>query len=147
MRTVVLIVVLVLLALFALLNTNALMFPHTLSLGFVTYSRVPMGLILLILGTLLTLVFYFWAGLSGLRAQADSARLLRDMEGLRVSLDSKEGSRFAQLQTHIDERLNALPSSAGSSDLGGVNARIDALQRDVNLQLAQLDDYLKGKLG
>lgn len=147
MRTVVLIVVLVLLALFALLNTNALMFPHTLSLGFVTYRGVPMGLILLILGTLLALVFYFWAGLSGLRAQADSARLLRDMEGLRVSLDSKEGSRFAQLQTHIDERLNALPSSAPSADLSGLNARIDALQRDVNLQLAQLDDYLKSKLG
>ncbi|MFC3832038.1 MULTISPECIES: LapA family protein [Deinococcus] len=147
MRTVVLIVVLVVLALFALLNTNSLMFPHTISLGFVTYRNLPMGLILLILGTLLTLVFYFWAGISGLRAQADSARLLRDMEQLRVSLDSKEGSRFAQLQTHIDERLNALPAASGTGDLGAVNARIDALQRDVNLQLAQLDDYLKRKLG
>ncbi|THF86201.1 LapA family protein [Deinococcus sp. KSM4-11] len=147
MRTVVLIVVLVLLALFALLNTNSLMFPHTISLGFVTYTKVPMGLLLLILGTLLTLVFYFWAGISGLRAQADSARLLRDMEQLRVSLDSKEGSRFALLQTHIDERLNALPAASGTSELSAVNARIDALQRDVNLQLAQLDDYLKGKLG
>ncbi|WP_412026422.1 LapA family protein [Deinococcus yunweiensis] len=147
MRTVVLIVVLVLLALFALLNTNSLMFPHTISLGFVTYRGLPMGLILLILGTLLTLVFYFWAGISGLRAQADSARLLRDMEQLRVSLDSKEGSRFAQLQTHIDERLNALPAASGTSELGAVNARIDALQRDMNLQLAQLDDYLKRKLG
>ncbi len=147
MRTVVLIVVLVVLALFALLNTNSLMFPHTISLGFVTYRNLPMGLILLILGTLLTLVFYFWAGISGLRAQADSARLLRDMEQLRVSLDSKEGSRFAQLQTHIDERLNALPAASATGDLGAVNARIDALQRDVNLQLAQLDDYLKRKLG
>lgn len=145
MRTAVLIVLLVIMAIFALLNTNSLMFPHTVSLGFVTYRGLPLGLILLITATLMTLLFYFWAGIAGLRAQADSAKLLRDLEGLRASLDSQEGSRFAQLQTHLDQRLSALPSSA--PDLGAVNARIDALQRDVNLQLAQLDDYLKRKLG
>ncbi|MFC4427871.1 LapA family protein [Deinococcus navajonensis] len=146
MRTAVLIVIVVLLGLFAVLNTNALMFPHTLSLGFVTYRGVPMGLILLILATLLTLLFYFWAGIASLRAQADSAKLLREMETLRSSLDSAEGSRFAQLQNHLDSRLSALPSSQGD-ELAAVNARIDALQRDVSLQLAQLDDYLKRRLG
>ncbi len=147
MRTVVLIVVLVLLGLFAVLNTNALMFPHTLSLGFVTYTGVPMGLILLIVATLLTLVFYFWAGITGLRAQADSAKLLRDMEALRTSLDQQEGSRFAQLQTHLDERFRVLGQGSGGADVAALNARVDALQRDLNVQLAQMDDYLKAKLG
>lgn len=147
MRTVVLIVVLVLLGLFAVLNTNALMYPHTLSLGFVTYTGVPMGLILLILATALSLVFYFWAGITGLRAQADSAKLLRDMEGLRVSLDQQEGSRFALLQTHIDERFRTLGQGAAQPELEALRERVDALQRDMNLQLAQLDDYLKSKLG
>ncbi|WP_221091270.1 LapA family protein [Deinococcus aquaedulcis] len=149
MRTAVLIALLVLLGLFAVLNTNALMYPHTLSLGFVTYRGVPMGLVLLILATLLMLLFYFWAGLTGLRAQADSARLLRDMEALRVSLDSQEGSRFAQLQEHLDRRLQALEAGSGTGQKGEVaalSARVDALSRDVNLQLAQLDDYLKAKL-
>ncbi|WP_189073422.1 LapA family protein [Deinococcus sedimenti] len=147
MRTVVLIVVLVLLGLFAVLNTNALMFPHTLGLGFVTYTGVPMGLILLIVAALLALLFYFWAGITGLRAQADSAKLLRDMEALRVSLDQQEGSRFAQLQTHLDERLKVLGQGSGSGEVAALSARVDALQRDLNVQLAQMDDYLKSKLG
>ncbi|MFB9992936.1 LapA family protein [Deinococcus oregonensis] len=159
MRTIVLIVIVVVLMLFGILNINALTFPHTLSLGFVTYTGVPLGLILLLLGLALALVFYFWAGVSGLRAQANSAKLLRDMEALRVSLDSQEGSRFAQLQTHLDQRFGSLetqvqaPKALGlgkelnASDLAATNARIDALQRDLNLQLAQLDDYLKRKLG
>lgn len=147
MRTVVLMVILALLAVFAWLNRYALMFPHTLDLGFVTYRQVPLGLILLLTGVLVSLLFYFWSGLRGLRAQADSARLLRDMEQLRVSLDSQEGSRFAQLQTHIDQRLNALPAAGGGGDVRAVQASVEALQRDLNLQLAQLDDYLKRKLG
>lgn len=150
MRTAVLIFILVLAVLFALLNRHALMFGHTLNLGFASYPNVPLGLILLLTALVLALIFYFWAGVAGLRAQADSARLLRDMEALRVSLDSQESSRFAQLQTYIDERFNALRSSTttpASTELEALSARLDALQRDLNVQLAQIDDYLKRRLG
>ncbi|EYB68646.1 hypothetical protein DEIPH_ctg018orf0036 [Deinococcus phoenicis] len=150
MRTVVLIVIVVLAVLFAVLNRHALMFGHTLNLGFVTYTGVPLGLILLLTALALALIFYFWAGVAGLRAQADSARLLRDMEALRVNLDSQESSRFAQLQMYLDERFHTLGNGAAtpsSADLATVNARLDALQRDVNVQLAQIDDYLKRRLG
>ena len=146
MRTAVLIVILAILAVFAWLNRFALMFPHTLDLGFIMYKGVPLGLILLLTGIAVSLLFYFWAGVRGLRAQADSAKLLRDMEALRASLDSAEGSRFQQLQAHIDNRINALGSGT-SPDVTALNARMDALQRDVTLQLDQLDDYLKRKLG
>jgi len=150
MRTVVLIVILVLAGLFAFLNRHALMFPHTLSLGFVTYRELPLGLILLLTALVLALVFYFWAGVASLRAQADSARLLRDMEALRTSLDHQEGSRFAQLQTHLDERFQVLGSGApaqSGEEIVALHSRIDALQRDMNVQLAQIDDYLKRRLG
>ncbi|GAA5533507.1 LapA family protein [Deinococcus aluminii] len=150
MRTIVLIIIVVLAVLFAILNRHALMFGHTLNLGFATYQNVPLGLILLLTALVLALVFYFWAGVAGLRAQADSARLLRDMEALRVNLDSQESSRFAQLQSYIDQRFNALGSgaaTAGHAELDTLNARIDALQRDMNVQLAQIDDYLKRRLG
>ena len=82
-----------------------------------------------------------------LRAQADSAKLLRDMEALRTSLDQQEGSRFAQLQTHLDERFRVLGQGSGGADVAALSARVDALQRDLNVQLAQMDDYLKTKLG
>ncbi|GAA5436374.1 LapA family protein [Deinococcus aquaticus] len=149
MRTTVLIIMLALLAIFAMLNTNSLMFPHTLSLGFVTYRQVPIGLILLIVAAVCTLLFYFWAGITGLRAQADSAKLLRDMEALRVSLDQQEGNRFALLQSHMDERFGVLEGARGGAgaDVSALASRVDALQKDMNLQLAQMDDYLKSKLG
>ncbi|WP_102125257.1 hypothetical protein [Deinococcus planocerae] len=153
MRTIVLVVIVVLAAIFAILNRNALLFPHTLSLGFVTYREVPLGLILLLTGLVLALIFYFWAGVSRLRAQADSARLLRDMEALRNSLDSQEGSRFAQLQGYLDQRFQALgsgsPATQGEAvaqELAATNARLDALERNLNVQLAQIDDYLKRRL-
>lgn len=152
MRTVVLLLIVVLAAIFAVLNRHALMFGHTLNLGFVTYRGVPLGLILLLFGLLLAGLFFLWANVERLRGQADSARLLRDMEALRANIDAQEGSRFAQLQAYIDERFETLGQSVSrpalpSSELAEVSARLDALQRDLNLQLAQMDDYLKRRLG
>lgn len=147
MRTIVLIAGLVLLLIFAVLNFGSLMALQPMNLGFVQYVTAPIGLIMLLTAIFSALLFYFWAGISNLRAQADTAKLLRDMEGLRVSLDSQEGSRFAELRSHLDTRMNALGTGETGSELRAVNARIDGLQQDMNLQLAQLDDYLKTKLG
>lgn len=154
-RFVVLILFLIVLGVLAALNTNFLMYPHTLYLGFATYRELPLGLLLLTLLLVPMLVFYFWAGITRLRAEADTAKLLRDMEGLRASLDQREGSRFAQLQSHLDQRLGALESRAlGSSqddpsraEIAALRQRVEVLQDDLSLQLAQMDDYLKRRLG
>lgn len=157
-RFVVLVLFLIVLGVLAALNTDFLTYPHTLYLGFATYRELPLGLLLLTLLLIPTLVFYFWAGITRLRAEADTAKLLRDMEGLRASLDQREGSRFAQLQTHLDERLGALESralesraggqeDAGRAELAALRQRVEALQDDLSLQLAQMDDYLKRRLG
>lgn len=151
---VVLIIFLVLLGILAAMNTNFLTFPHTLHLGFATYQNLPLGLLLLTLMLIPMLVFYFWASVTKLRAEADTAKLLRDMEALRTSLDSQEGSRFQQLQAHLDRQFTAmqaqetgraLPSSA--SEVASLAAKLDAMKRDLDLQLDQMDDYLKRKLG
>lgn len=159
LRLGVLLLFLVLLGVLAALNTDFLTYPHTLYLGFATYRNMPMGLLLLVLMLIPVLVFYFWAGLTRLRAEADSAKLLRDMEQLRASLDAQEGSRFAQLQSHLDQRLSALEKSAlesralpagngnAQAELTALRQRVDALQDDLGLQLAQMDDYLKRRLG
>lgn len=147
MRTIVLIAGLVLLLIFAVLNFGSLMALQPMNLGFVRYVTAPIGLIMLLTAVFAALLFYFWAGLSTLRAQADTAKLLRDMETLRVNLDSQEGSRFAELRGHLDARLNALGTAETGPELRAVHTRIDELQRDLNLQLAQLDDYLKTRLG
>lgn len=147
MRTIVLIAGLVLLLIFAVLNFSSLMALTPMNLGFVQYVTAPIGLIMLLTAIFAALLFYFWAGISNLRAQADSAKLLRDMENLRVSLDSQEGTRFAELRSHMDTRLNALGTGETGAELRAMHARIDEMQRDINLQLAELDDYLKDRLG
>lgn len=154
-RFVVLVLFLIVLGVLAALNTDFLTYPHTLYLGFATYRELPLGLLLLTLLLIPILVFYFWAGITRLRAEADTAKLLRDMEGLRASLDEREGGRFAQLQSHLDQRLGALESRAlgsGSADsdraeLAALRQRVEVLQDDLSLQLAQMDDYLKRRLG
>ncbi len=163
MRLIVLLVFLVLIGLLAALNHTFLTYPHTLDLGFTRYEGVPMGLMLLTLMLIPLLVFYFWAGVTKLRAEADSAKLLRDMDALRTSLDSQEASRFAQLQANLDQRFaelhsvqqsvqsagqtRALPGGGTSAEVVALANKIDSLQRDLNLQLDQMDDYLKRKLG
>lgn len=153
MRLIVMIIFLVLLGILAAMNTNFLTYPHTLHLGFATYENMPMGLLLLAIMLIPMLVFYFWASISKLRAEADSAKLLRDMEALRTSLDSQESSRFQQLQAHLDRQFTeinnrALPGSSGSAaEVASLAAKLDAMKRDLDLQLDQMDDYLKRKLG
>lgn len=152
MRMIVMIIFLVLLGLLAILNRHFLTYPHTLNLGFAEYKDMPVGLMLLAASLIPMLVFYFWASVTKLRAQADTAKLLRDMESLRTSLDSQEGSRFQQLQAHLDRQFaelqtQALPSSGSASEVASLAAKMDAMKRDLDLQLDQMDDYLKRKLG
>lgn len=144
-HTVLLIVVLALLLVFGFLNYNALLFGHTLSLGFATYLGVPLGMILLILAAVLALLFYLLASYGNLRAQADSARMLREMQTLRQNLDTAEGSRFAQLQAYLEERFGELRTVGESSTAFG--ERVDRVRNEIAADIGQLEDYLRRRLG
>ena len=131
-------------------NRNTLTAAHTLTLpGLGTFERVPVGMYLLI-GWLVTAVLYTLINsVSRLRNQADSAKLLRDMESLRVNLDKAEGSRFAELQTYLERRLGELQTqiSAQASESTGQAARMSTLRNEIAADLGQMDNYLKRKLG
>ncbi|ADV66413.1 LapA family protein [Deinococcus maricopensis] len=144
-NTLLLIVVLVLLAVLAVLNLDSLLFGHTLRLGFATYERVPLGMILLITAGVLALLFSLLTSVSHLRAEADQARTLREMQTLRQSLDSAEASRFTQLQAYLEGRLNDL--QARTADMEGVNARVDRVRDELSADIGELEDYLRRKLG
>ena len=144
-HTVLLVLVLVLLVAFGILNYNALLFGHTLSLGFASYTGVPLGMILLVLGAILALLFYLLTSYANLRAQADSAKLLREMQILRQSLDSQEGSRFAQLQGYLEQRFGEL--KAQQTEGGNYGARVERVRDEIAADIGQLEDYLRRRLG
>ncbi|WP_425146529.1 LapA family protein [Deinococcus sp.] len=131
-------------------NRNTLSAPHTLSLpGLGTFESVPVGMYLLIGWLLTALIFTLINSVSRLRNQADSARLLRDMEGLRANLDKAESSRFAELQSYLERRLGELQSqvTVQASEASTQAARVDRLRNELAADLGQLDEYLKRKLG
>lgn len=151
MRLIVLIVVLVLHGLFAVLNSTALMYPQDINLGFAQYTG-PLGLLLLGTSALLCLLGYLWLTLSTLRREAGTARLLRDIDSLRQSLDTQEASRFAQLQAVLENRFKALDSQLAQREAAPAPIPAVSLQKssqDIILrqELAELSKYLHRKLG
>lgn len=131
-------------------NRNTLTAPHTLSIpGLGVSQSVPIGTYLLV-GWLLTAVLFALVNtFSRLRREADSARILRDMESLRSNLDKAEGSRFAELQAYLERRLGEIQSqvAAQGSGAAGGTARLDTLRNELAADIGQLDHYLKRKLG
>lgn len=149
MRLIVLIVVLALHGLFAVFNSTALMYPQDINLVFAQYTG-PLGLLLLGTSALLWLISYLWLSLSTLRREAESARLLRDLDSVRQSLDSQEASRFAQLQAIMDSHFSVLEERLDAPALPAVSLskqensnQESALAREV----AELSAYLHRKLG
>ena len=146
LNVVVLVIVLALLAVFAGFNLNGLLFPHTVYFGAAS-SSLPLGLILLVFAAVVALLFYMLAAYADLRARADSARTLREMETLRASLDQQEGSRFAQLQGYLQERFAALERDSNADLASQLGARVDRVRDELAADIGQLDEALRRRLG
>jgi uncharacterized membrane protein YciS (DUF1049 family) len=131
-------------------NRNTLTAGHTLNIpGFGVSQNVPVGTYLL-LGWLLTaLLFALVNTFSRLRREADSARILRDMESLRANLDKAEGSRFAELQAYLDRKLGEIQTQVAQQNSSSAlpSTRLDTLRNELAADIGQLDHYLKRKLG
>ena len=131
-------------------NRNTLTAGHTLTLpGLGSFERVPAGLYLLVGWLVTALLYTLINSVSRLRNQADSARMLRDMESLRANLDKAEGSRFAELQAYLERRLGELQSQIAAQEgtLSGQATRLETLRNELAADLGQMDSYLKRKLG
>ena len=101
-RTILLIVVLGFIGVFAIINWPEIVAPTTLSL-IVTDIQAPLGLVMLGLIVLLILLFltfivYLQAGM-----MADRRRMMRDLESQRELANQAEASRFSELRTYLEQ--------------------------------------------
>jgi len=110
LRTVVLLVVLALIALFAALNWTAFVAPTTLSFG-VAQVQAPLGLIMLGLLAILTALFLGYVAYLQTTVILEWRRHAKELQTQRERADQAEASRFTELRAHLDTRLTELENS------------------------------------
>jgi uncharacterized integral membrane protein len=113
LRTVLLLVLLIAIALFAALNWSAFLAPTTLSLG-VTQVQAPLGLILLGLIAVITALFLGYLVFLQTTVLMESRRHAKELQVQRELADQAEASRFTELRAHLDSRLDEMENSLGA---------------------------------
>jgi len=99
--------VLVLLALFAMINWSVLTTPAMLSLGFAEVSAPP-GLILLVALAVLSGLFMVYIAVLQAGVILESRRATKELHQQRELADKAEASRFTELRTQLMARADAL---------------------------------------
>jgi len=114
LRNVALLVVLGAVALFAALNWGVIMTPTTLSLGFAEV-QAPLGLVLLVMLAVVSALFLFYLVYLQTTVLLEHRRHARELETQRQLADQAEASRFTELRTLLEARLDQLENSLAAS--------------------------------
>ncbi|MHB1247197.1 MAG: LapA family protein [Sulfuriferula sp.] len=144
-RTLLLLVVLGLIAVFSALNWSAFMTPTTLSLGFSTV-QAPLGLIMLGVLILLTAFFLVFVVYLQTSVLLDTRRQAREMQANRELTEKAETSRFIELRTFMESEMKRQTEQNAASK-AAVLTRIDQLDRDVLSAIEQSGNSVSAFVG
>ena len=145
LRTVIIVLVLGLLAIFAIFNWSAFLSPTTLTVGFATVEA-PLGLILLGIVGLVTVLFLIYVVFLQSTMLLESRRQARELQNQRELADRAEESRFEQLRSAMEARLTDLENEATESK-AAVLARLDNVERDLRAAVEQSGNTLAAYIG
>jgi len=145
LRSLAIVVVLALLAVFAALNWSAITAPMQLSLLFATV-QAPLGLIMLGFTALLGVLFLVFAVTMQTSLLLDSRRHARELQNQRELADRAEASRFTDLRAYLEKELAALRLvvEAQSEDVG---ARVALAERTLRDEIEQSANSLSAYIG
>lgn len=145
MRTLMFLLVVTAIALFAALNWSAIMAPTTLSLGFVTI-QAPLGLVMLGFVAAITALFLaFVVYLQG-AVLLDARRHTKELQAQRELADKAEASRFSELRAFMEAELSKAGAQSADS-LNKVQARLDKLDRDFGAALERTEAAMAAYIG
>ena len=145
LRTVIIVLVLGLLGIFAIFNWSAFLSPTTLTVGFATVEA-PLGLILLGIVGLITVLFLIYLVFLQSTTLLESRRQARELQNQREIADRAEESRFEQLRSAMESRLRDLENQAKESKTA-LLARLDDLERDLRSAVEQSGNTLAAYIG
>ncbi len=145
LHTVLLLLVLALIALFAMLNWGVFLAPTELSLGYTTV-RLPLGLVMLGLLVFVTILFLaFVVYLQG-SVLLEARRHSRELQAHRALADQAEASRFTELRSFLEAELTK-QSALNDESKTVILARIDRLEHDIRSSMEQSGNTLAAYIG
>jgi DNA anti-recombination protein RmuC len=145
LRTIVLLLVLLGLAVFAMLNWNEFTRPSVLRLGLGTVEA-PLGLIMLGLTALLSIVFLVFVTYLQTSFLIDSRRHARDLQAQRELADQAEASRYHQLHSYIELELQRLAERSEQAQ-NRMSSRLEQMDRELRGVIEQSSNSLAAYIG
>jgi len=145
LRTLLIIVLLGVLGLFAAVNWGAFTTQTTLSLVFTTVEA-PLGLILLGVIGALTALFLIYLVYWQSSALLETRRHAREVQSLREIAENAEASRFSQLRAFLETELHELAARSAESKTA-VLVRLDEIDRELRATMEQSVNTLAAYIG
>ena len=145
LRTLLIVGLLGIVAVFTLLNWGAFIAPTTLSVGLTTFEA-PLGLILLgVVGALVVLFLVYLVYLQA-SALAQSRLYSRELQTQRDIADRSEESRFNQLRSWLETELQERNKQAVESKAATLT-RLDDLERELRSAIEHAGNSLAAYIG
>ena len=144
-RTLFLVLVLLVIAAFALLNWDAFTASTTLALG-VTEVQAPLGLVMMALVVVLTAIFLLYILYIQTTVLFDARRNAREVRAHRELADKAEASRFTELRQFLNDELKR-QTDINAQAQTRLLARIDQLGNELRQALEQSGNSLSACIG
>lgn len=145
LRTLLIVIVLGVIAVFAYLNWHVVVLPASLSLGFATVEA-PLGLILLAVTAALTLLFLIYLVYLQSAALIESRRYARELQSQREIADNAEASRLKELRGFLELELQQRDNLAAETKVL-ILARLNEIERDLRATIEQSANSLAASIG
>lgn len=145
LRTLLIVLVLGVVVVFALLNWSVFTAPTTLSIGFTTFEA-PLGLILLGAIGALTLLFLIYLVYLQATALMESRQYSRELKNQRELADRAEESRFTELRSSLETELRQIADQMADSN-AVINTRLDGLAHELRSAIEQSTNSLSAYIG
>ena len=144
-RTLLVMLVLMVMAVFAVLNWSSFMAPTTLSLLFATI-QAPLGLIMLGFTALLTALFLLFIAYLQASLLMDTRRQARELQAQRTLADQAEASRIVELRSYLEAWLPKLGEEITDSRVA-LETHLDRLDQDLRSVVEQAGNTLAAYIG
>lgn len=145
LHSILLLVILAVIAVFAALNWEVFLSPTELSLGFTT-AQIPLGLVMLGLLVFMTALFLMFVVYLQGSALLETRRHSRELQVNRELADHAEASRFTELRSFLEVELSK-QAILNTESKTAVLARIDQLEQDLRSFTEQSGNTLAAYIG